>query len=87
MESVTIKVHKAMLDEIERNLQPDYGTKSEFIREAVREKLKKQREDKLIQELRKGLGSVKIKTTKKEEQAVRQAVGREIASRLGIKLD
>lgn len=76
-----------MLDEIKKSLKPDYGTKSEFVREAIREKLKKQRQEKLLQELRKGLGSVKIKTTKKEERDIREAVGKEIAKKFGIKLD
>ena len=41
MESITIKVHDEMAEEIDKSIKPYYGTKTEFIREAIREKLKK----------------------------------------------
>lgn len=87
MESVTIKVQKAMLNEIEKSIKPDYGTKSEFVRAAIREKLKEQRKEKLLQELRKHFGSIKTRTTKKEERRIREEVGKEFAKKFGIDLD
>ena len=41
MESITIKVSTQMAKEIEKAMKPNYSTKTEFIRAALREKLEK----------------------------------------------
>ena len=87
MESITIKVHEGMLKEIEKCIKPSYGTKSEFIREAIREKLEEKRKQEIIEKLRQGLGSVKRKTTPKEEEEIGERVVMEIAKELGIDLN
>ena len=40
LESITIKVPKEMAKEIDEILTPYYGTRTEFIREAIRDKLR-----------------------------------------------
>lgn len=40
MESLTIRLSKELAQKIEENLIPYYSTKTEFIREAIRDKLK-----------------------------------------------
>ncbi len=87
MESITIKVDDRLAGEIETAMNPYYSTKTEFIREAIRNKIKAIESEKLDAELRKYLGKSKIKTSYAEERRIREEVGREIAKRAGIKLD
>jgi metal-responsive CopG/Arc/MetJ family transcriptional regulator len=74
MESITIKVNDAMAKEIEKAMKPDYSTKTEFIRDALREKLNKIRQTKEYKELRKYLGILKTKTTDEELHKIREKV-------------
>lgn len=41
METITLRVDEDFAQEIDRAMKPYYSTKTEFIREAIREKLKK----------------------------------------------
>ena len=87
MESITIKVEESLAKEIEKAMEPDYSTKTEFIREAIRDKLKSLRNDKTLQELKKYFGKAKTKTTYAEERQIREQVALELAEKYGIKLD
>lgn len=58
MKSITIKVENSLYEEMKKALNPLYATKTEFIREAIRDKLKKQEREDL---LRKHFGSLKPK--------------------------
>jgi len=87
MESITIKVPDIMAREIEIFIKPDYGTKTEFIREAIRNKIKEVRKERALDELKKYFGKAKTKTSYKEERNIREEVGKEFAKKLGIKLD
>lgn len=68
MESITIKVESDFADEIEKAMRPMYSTKTEFIREAIRDKISSLRE----QKLRQYLGSSKTKTSPEEEERQRK---------------
>jgi len=48
LEPITIKIPKEMGKEIERILKPYYGTKTEFIREAIRDKLMELKREKAV---------------------------------------
>lgn len=87
MESITIKVDDQLAKEIDLAMKPDYSTKTEFIREALREKLKEIRKEKAIDELRKYFGAAKTKTSYKEEREIREKVGKELAKKFGVNLD
>ena len=87
MESITIKVPDRMAREIEIFIKPNYGTKTEFIREAIRNKIKEARKEKALNELKKYFGKAKTKTSYKEERKIREDVGKKLAKRFGIKLD
>ncbi len=87
MESVTIKMEDSLATEMEASMKPYYSTKTEFIREAIRDKIKAIESEKLDAALRKNLGKSKVKTSYAEERRIREEVGREIAKRAGIKLD
>lgn len=72
-----------MVKEIEKAMKPDYSTKTEFIRDALREKLKKIRQTKDYKELRKYLGILKTKTTDEELHKIREKVVDKIAKERG----
>ena len=87
MESVTIKMEDSLATEMEASMKPYYSTKTEFIREAIRDKIKRLKDERIEQDLRKYLGKSKVKTSYAEERRIREEVGREIAEKAGIKLD
>ncbi|PIN69599.1 hypothetical protein COV93_04965 [Candidatus Woesearchaeota archaeon CG11_big_fil_rev_8_21_14_0_20_43_8] len=78
MESITIKVEKRFAQEIEKAMHPYYSTKTEFIREAIREKLKRLHDDSLMRDLRKKLGAAKTKTPLHRDREIREEVGRKM---------
>ncbi|MFW6231005.1 MAG: hypothetical protein ACOC32_03190 [Nanoarchaeota archaeon] len=45
METITLRVDEQFAAELEKALHPYYSTKTEFIREAIREKLKRLRQE------------------------------------------
>ena len=87
MESITIKVEKAFSKEIEKAMKPNYSTKTEFIREAIRDKIQRLRTEQTLAEVKRLFGSGKTKTTDEELRKIREEVGREYAKRHGIDLD
>lgn len=88
MESITIKVEEGFAKEIEKAMKPYYSTKTEFIREAIRDKIKKTKLNEALEEYRKKYAPRRMKqTTYEEERAIREEVGREYAKKFGIKLD
>jgi len=87
MESITIKVETNLAKEIDQAMKSDYSTKTEFIREAIRDKIKEVRKEKAIDELRKYFGKAKTKTTLKEDRELREKVGKKYIKKFGIKLD
>ena len=86
MESITIKVEDNLAKEIGKAMKPFYSTKTEFIREAIREKLVALRKEQAIEELKKHFGKAKTKTSYKEERGIRKSVGKQFAKKFGIKL-
>jgi metal-responsive CopG/Arc/MetJ family transcriptional regulator len=86
MESITIKVEDDLAKEIEKAMRPYYSTKTEFIREALRDKLKELKKQEALMHFDKNIGFAKSKiSTKKYEQA-RKNVAKEYAKKEGIKL-
>ncbi len=45
MEIITLRVDKDFSKEIEKSMRPYYSTKTEFIRDAIRDKIKKIRKE------------------------------------------
>ncbi|MBI2108475.1 ribbon-helix-helix protein, CopG family [Candidatus Woesearchaeota archaeon] len=86
MESITIKVEENLAKEIDKAMKPYYSTKTEFIREAIREKLMLLRKGQAMEELGKHFGKAKAKTGYDEERQIREKVGREFAKKFGIRL-
>ena len=87
MESITIKVEEALSKEINKFMSPNYSTKTEFIREAIRDKIKEIKKEKALDELKKYFGKAKIRTNHKEEREIREEIGKKFANKLGIDLN
>jgi len=87
MESITIKVEESFAKEMESAMKPDYSTKTEFIREAIRDKIKIIRKEKIDKELLNLFGKSKSKTALKENEIIKEKAGKELAKKLGIKLN
>lgn len=87
MESITIKVEGSLAKEIDDAMKPDYSTKTEFIREAIREKIKEIRKEKavlalskeeLIREFMKFRGKAKRRLSDKEFERIREQASKEL---------
>ena len=67
MESITIKVEDNLVKEIDKAMKPYYSTKTEFIREAIRDKLIDLKKSKL-QKFRAYFGSSKVKPARRKKE-------------------
>ena len=84
MESITIKVEDDFAKEINTAMHPYYSTKTEFIRDAIRDKIKFIKKESAMMELARYFGKAKTKTSYFEERKIRKKVGRKIAKRFGV---
>ncbi|MCX6709047.1 MAG: ribbon-helix-helix domain-containing protein [Candidatus Woesearchaeota archaeon] len=83
METVCIKVEGELLDRVNQSMKKSgYSTKTEFIREAIREKLEDDEKDVLIKEFLKFRGKGRS-TTDEERRKTRETVMLEIAKEKG----
>jgi len=87
MESVTIKMDKEMVFEMEKAMKPFYATKTEFIREAIRQKILQAKYPNVDPKWLKYFGSAKSKTSDEELHQAREEVFRKLAKKHGIVLD
>jgi Arc/MetJ-type ribon-helix-helix transcriptional regulator len=87
MESVTIKVEESMSQRMGQSMKKKgYGTKTEFIREAIRDKLERDEREELLKAFMKFKGKAKRKTTNAENKRTRDLVARELAKEFGIEV-
>lgn len=84
MESITIKVNDEMAAEIEKAMHPNYTTKTEFIRDALRLKLEEIKKTESWKELHQFLGKSKRKTTDEELERMREKAFNELAKERGF---
>lgn len=82
MESITIKVDEAMAIAIEKAMKPLYSTKTEFIREAIREKVEEVKLKQAMMTLRKMRGKAPRKTSDEERERIREKVFKEFERKL-----
>ena len=72
METISLKMEDNMLSEIDQKLgQHRYSTRTEFIRDAIREKLSELEKQEVLKNLSKLQGSSKKKTSDERLQAAR----------------
>jgi len=83
METVTVKFKEDILKRIDTTIaNHNFNSRTEFIREAVRDKLSILSTDELIKELMKFKGKAKIQTTDKQRRKIREQVSHELMEEL-----
>jgi len=67
METISLKLEDGLLKEVDQTLKKNrYSTRTEFIRDAIREKLSDLEKDELLRQVAKLRGSSKRRTTDEE---------------------
>lgn len=73
METISLKLDEEMLSNIDKSLKKNnFSTRTEFVRDAIREKLEKMTRDELIQHFLSLKGKAKTKTTDEEWEKVKE---------------
>ena len=73
MQTITIKMEDKLLEEIDQKLADNrYSTRTEFIRDAIREKLSDLEKEELLKTIAKLRGSSKRKTTDEQLHEARE---------------
>jgi metal-responsive CopG/Arc/MetJ family transcriptional regulator len=87
METISLKMEETLLKDIDTKLKNfRYSTRTEFIRDAIRQKLNDLEKEEAIRKLVSFKGSLKGKAKMGEKEASKLA-DLEIAKKFGIKLD
>jgi len=85
MEPITIKLEDDFIKVIERVMNKHrYATKSEFIRESIRGKIKELEKEEALARVRRLYGASKRKTTNKELNEARKEVSEELRKEFGL---
>lgn len=83
MESISIKFQEEIVKKIDLNIaQHNFNSRTEFIREAVRDKLANLNKEELIQEFLKFKGKAGKKTTPEDNKKTRDMIGKELMGEL-----
>jgi metal-responsive CopG/Arc/MetJ family transcriptional regulator len=87
METISFKLQEDIVKQIDNMLKPlHFSNRTEFIREAIRDKLNDAEKEEIIMQLAMVKGSLKGKAKMGEEEA-RKLASAEIAKRFGLRLD
>ncbi|HLC84422.1 MAG TPA: ribbon-helix-helix domain-containing protein [Candidatus Nanoarchaeia archaeon] len=82
MEVISLKMEDGLIDEIDDKLAKHrYATRSEFIRDAIREKLSDLEKEDILKELAKLRGSSKRKTTDEQLHLARERAAKLLESK------
>lgn len=86
MEAISLKLEGIMLNNIDKSIKENnYSTRTEFIRDAIRDKLKELSRDELIKEFMKFKGKAKKKTTYEENKITAEKALNELVKEKGWK--
>jgi metal-responsive CopG/Arc/MetJ family transcriptional regulator len=78
METISLKMNNNLLKDIDKILKKHrYSTRTEFIREAIRQKLTELEKKELLKAVAKVHGSIKRKTTDKQLHEAREQLAKE----------
>ncbi|MDD9953736.1 MAG: ribbon-helix-helix domain-containing protein [Candidatus Woesearchaeota archaeon] len=87
MDTVTFKLQQEILQKVDALLQPlNYNNRTEFIREAVREKINRIEEDVVLRALQEFKGSARKSVSNKQLHATREEVARKYAKKFGVSI-
>ncbi len=88
MEVVTVKFTESVLKEIDTSISEyNFNSRTEFIREAVRDKLSSLEKEELIKVFLKFKGKSRKKTSYEENRKTRELVGKELIRELEEKFN
>lgn len=88
METVTFKLHEKVLTKIDEILEPlNFSNRTEFIREAVREKLHQIETEKFMKQLAQHKGTAKRQISDGQLKAIKDDVARKYAAKFGVSLE
>ena len=88
METITFKLQGNVLKKIDGILRSlNYNNRTEFIREAVREKLKAIETEIFMQKLVKFKGAAKVKVSDERLHEIKEEVAKKYAQKFGINLE
>ena len=83
METISLRFQKNIIQEMDFLIKErSFNSRTEFIREAVRDKITDLNKDELIKEFLKLKGKSKIKTTLQENAITKKKVSKELLSEL-----
>ena len=83
METVSVKFQEDVLKKIDTSIsQHNFNSRTEFIRDAVRDKLAELSKEDLMEEFLKFRGKAKKKTTYEENRKTREDVSKELMAEL-----
>ena len=83
METITIKMEDKLLEEIDQKLEKNrYSTRTEFIRDAIREKLSELEKEEVLKNLAQLNGFSRRKTTDEQLHIAREKLSKEYENRL-----
>lgn len=86
MEIISLKLGDGLLTEVDQILKKHrYSTRTEFIRDAIREKLSDLEKDEILRSLAKLRGSSKRKTTDEQLHIAREKAFEELGKRVKAK--
>ncbi len=88
METVTFKLHEKVLKKIDDVLESlNFSNRTEFIREAVREKLNKIETERFMKRLAQHRGTAKVKISDERLKEIKEDVARKYAAKFGVSLE
>ena len=83
MEVITVKFQENVLEKIDRSIvQNNFNSRTEFIREAVRDKLSELSKESLIKQFLKFKGKAKFKTRDEDNKRTKAMVSKELMAEL-----
>jgi len=86
MENISLKIEPEFAREMEKAMKTDrYMTKAEFIRGAIRDKMKEIEKEKALRGLRKVFGSSKHRTSDEDLHKAREKAVEELEKKFGFK--
>ena len=86
MEHISIKLEEDFLKDLEKAMRrKNYTTKSEFIREAIRDKIEEIEKKEMLKHIQSIAGKSKRKTTDKQLHEIREEVFKELSKERGVK--
>lgn len=87
METVTFKLHEKILKKIDELLRPlNFSNRTEFIREAVRDKLNQIETEKFMKRLAQHKGTAKVKISDEKLKEIKEDVAKKYAAKYGVKI-